>query len=316
MATTNNITTTFAGEAARDYLTAALLTGNTLANNLITIKPNIKFKHALRRADSTAGIADASCDFSATGTVTLDERSLEPKELQVNKQFCKDDFQSDWDAMSMGISAHDKLPPNFQSFIIEHHVKLVSRQTEIDIWQGTATAGSFIGLETRMLTEADQPTAQEVTGTGLTAANIIAEMRKVVDATPTRLKSLDDFRIYIPVSAKTFYIQALGGFGASGLGANGIQGNGSMWFQNGPLTIDGFQIEVAHGMSDDVMIAGPKSNFFFGTGLMNDQNMVKILDMADIDLSQNVRLGMRYTAATQIAFGGDVITYGIVNGSN
>ena len=89
-----------------------------------------------------------------------------------------------------------------------------------------------------------------------------------------------------------------------------------MWFQNGPLTFDGFQIEVPNGLSDDTMIATTKSNLMFGTGILRDQNLVKLLDMADIDGSQNVRLIMRYTASTQIVFGGDVVSYGITNTGN
>jgi len=49
MATTTTITTTYAGEFAGEYISAALLSGTTLANNLITIKPNIKFKEVMKR---------------------------------------------------------------------------------------------------------------------------------------------------------------------------------------------------------------------------------------------------------------------------
>ena len=42
MATTNNLTTTYAGEFAGKYVSAALLSGKTLAEGNITIKPNVK----------------------------------------------------------------------------------------------------------------------------------------------------------------------------------------------------------------------------------------------------------------------------------
>ena len=42
------ITTTYAGEFAGEYISAALLSGNTLANGLITVKPNVKYKSVLK----------------------------------------------------------------------------------------------------------------------------------------------------------------------------------------------------------------------------------------------------------------------------
>jgi hypothetical protein len=44
---------------------------------------------------------------------------------------------------------------------------------------------------------------------------------------------------------------------------------------------------------------------------MNDQNEVRVLDMADTDGSQNVRVIMRFTADAKYGFAQDVVTYGI-----
>jgi hypothetical protein len=49
---------------------------------------------------------------------------------------------------------------------------------------------------------------------------------------------------------------------------------------------------------------------FFGTALLSDKNEVKVLDMADLDGSQNVRVIMRYTAGVQYGIGADVVVYG------
>jgi hypothetical protein len=57
------------------------------------------------------------------------------------------------------------------------------------------------------------------------------------------------------------------------------------------------------------MVAAQKSNLFFGTGLMADQNQVKVIDMADIDGSQNVRVVMRFTAGIQHGIGSDIVLY-------
>ena len=91
----DTITSTYAGEFAGKYISAALLTGKTLAEGAITIKPNVKYKEVVKKVASTNFIGDASCDFSATAdALTLTERILQPEEFQVNLELCKKDFES------------------------------------------------------------------------------------------------------------------------------------------------------------------------------------------------------------------------------
>ena len=317
MATTTNITTTYAGEAAGKYVAAALLSANTIDKGGITVKPNIKYKEVLKKLSLNDIVKDATCDFTATSTLTVTERVLAPEEFQVNLQLCKSDFASDWNAIEMGYSAHDNLPKSFSDFLIAHVAAKVAAKNETNLWSGvTANAGEFDGFEVIMTTAAAQPAAQEITGTTLSAANIIAEARSVISAVPTALYGQPDLKLYMPQSAVLFYIQALGGFGASGLGANGIQGMGTQWYTDGSLSLDGIPIFMANGMSADTMICATTENLVFGTGLMADSQEIKIIDMADLDGSKNVRVVMRFTAGCQIVNVEDVVTYGIVNASN
>ena len=57
------------------------------------------------------------------------------------------------------------------------------------------------------------------------------------------------------------------------------------------------------------MMAAQKSNLYFGTGLLSDQNEVRLIDMADNDGSQNVRVIMRFTAAVQYGVGSEIVLY-------
>ena len=57
------------------------------------------------------------------------------------------------------------------------------------------------------------------------------------------------------------------------------------------------------------MMAAEKSNLYFGTGLLSDINEVKVIDMADIDGSQNVRVVMRLLAGVQYGIGSDIVLY-------
>ena len=314
MATTTSITSSYSGEFSAKYISASLLSGNTIANGLIEVKPNIKYKEVLKKVGLDGITANASCDFSDTSTLTLTERIIEPKELQVNLELCKTPFQSDWEAISMGYSAHDNLPKNFSDYFIGLIAAKVAEKTEQDIWSGTAGAGAFDGFSTLIAADANLPSAQEVAGTTVTAANVITELGKIVDAIPSSLYGNEDLFIYVSQNIFRAYKRALGGF-QSGLGSNGYLAQGT----NQDIDIqffDGVKVVAANGLADNVAMAAEKSNLFFGTGLLSDHNEVKVLDMQDLDGSKNVRFIMRYSAAVQYAVAEDIVTYGITNSAN
>lgn len=302
-----SITTTYAGEFAGKYISAALLSADTIEGGGITVKPNVKYKEVIKTLSTNALVKDAACDFADQSTVTLAERVLQPEEFQVNLELCKKDFHNDWEAVQMGYSAFDSLPPSFADFLIGHIAAKVAQKTEENIWQGvTANAGEFDGFETLLAADA---TVIDVTGTTVTAANVITEMGKVVDAIPTAVYGKEDLYIYASSNVARAYIRALGGFGASGLGSAGVNNEGTTWYNGGDLAFDGVKIFVCSGMSDNTMVAAQKSNLFFGTGLLADHNEVKLIDMADLDGSQNVRVVMRFTAAVQHGIGADIVLY-------
>ena len=303
------ITTTYAGEFAGKYISAALLSGKTLAEGNITTVPNVKYKQVMKKAVSGDLVKDATCDFSGEADVlTLSERILQPEEFQVNLELCKKDFRSDWEAAQMGFSAFDNLPPSFSDFLIAHVADKVAQRIETNIWTGTnATSGQFDGFVTTLTADGD---VNDVTGTASTAANIITELGKIADAIPSAVYGAEDMTIYLPGNMYRNYIRALGGFGASGLGAAGTNDQGTQWYNMGSgLSFDGIQVVHAPGLSDNDAVAAEKSNLFFGTGLLSDQNEVKVIDMADLDGSQNVRVVMRFTAGIQHGIGGDIVLY-------
>jgi len=316
MATTTSITTTYAGEFAGKYTSAALLSASTIDNGGIEVKPNVKYKEVIKKLSTNDLVKDASCDFTATSTITTVERILQPKELQINLQLCKSDFVNDWEAISMGYSAFDNLPPTFQDYLLGHVAAKAAEKNETNIWQGDAgNTGEFDGFVTLLEVDANLPAAQEVAGTTVTAANVVDELGKIVDAIPSALYGKEDLYIYVSQNIYRAYIRALGGFGANGVGANGVNAQGNNQAL-GDLMFDGVKIFVANGLPSNTAIAAEKSNLFFGTGLLSDHQEVKVIDMADVDGSQNVRIVMRFTAGVQYAIVEDIVTYGITNAAN
>ena len=312
MPTNTSITTTYAGEFAGKYISAALLSASTIENGGIEVKPNIKYKEVIKKIATDDVLKDATCDFDPTSTVTLTERIIQPEEFQVNLQLCKKDFRSDWEAVEMGVSAFDSLPPSFADFLIAHVAAKVAQKNETNIWSGvTANAGEFDGLVTLATADGDvvDVAGASIAAGGVTAANVIDEMGKVVAAIPDTLYGKEDLNLYVSQNVARAYVRALGGFAAAGLGANGTNAQGTQWFNNGSLSFDGVSIFVANGLGSNFMMAAEKSNLYFGTGLLSDINEVKVIDMADIDGSQNVRVVMRLLAGVQYGIGSDIVLY-------
>ena len=302
------VTTTYAGEFAGEYISAALFSGVTLDNNAITIKPNIKFKEVIKSFAKGSSIVDATCEFTDTADITLTEVILEPKKFQQNLIVCKEQFRNDWEAVQMGYSAFDNLPPKFSDFLIAHASAEVAEFMETKIWSGAAGANSFEGFTSL---SAAAPAGNKIAAVagGINAGNVVEELTKVTNAIPTSVYGKEDLTLYVSQNIARHYITALGGFGSAGLGAAGTDNKGSQWYQGSPLSINGVKIFVTNGLAADVMIAARKSNLLFGTGLLNDTNTVKVIDMADIDGSEQVRMVMRFTGGVQIGVLSDIVRY-------
>ena len=232
---------------------------------------------------------------------------LTPKELKINLQLCKDKFRSDWEAIEMGYSSFDVLPKTFQDYLLAHVVAKAAQKNEQNIWSGDGSDGQFLGFVPQLTVDADLPAANEVPGIAITAANVVAELGDIVDAIPEALYGNEDLRIYVSQNIYRAYIRALGTLGHVDRFNNQEMGD---------VMFDGVGIFVANGLPSNTAIAAEKSNLFFGTGLLNDHQEVKVLDMGDLDGSDNVRIVMKFTAGVAYANVEDIVTYGIVNAAN
>jgi hypothetical protein len=301
-----SVTTTYAGEFAGKYIAAALLSARTLDNGYITIMPNVKFKSVIQRLAVDSIVNDASCDFVTSGTVALTERILEPKELQVNLELCKQEFVDSWQALQLGFSAFDTIPATFTDFLVSYVGGKVAEATEVSIWQGnSATNGQFQGIYNELSSSVvaggvNAPVTSSVSGS-ITSANVLTALNAIVDAIPATVYGKEDIYIYLPTNVAKAYQQALAGGSA---GANGY--NNMMNVGEKPMNFNGVELALCPGLPASAMVAAQKSNLFFGTGLMSDYNQVKVLDMEDLDGSQNFRVIMRYTADTVFGIGNDI----------
>jgi len=317
MATTVNISTSYAGQDSKLWVKAALLSGNTLANGGMTIIPNIAYKTTMQKLSTDGLLKDATCDFTALSTVTLSERSLTLEPFQVNLQLCKKDFYATWSAEEMGLSANKVLAKSFVDYFLAYITEKVAESVEVSIWRGAnGTTGQIDGIMTLLTADAALPTANEVAGTTVTSSNVVAELGKIVDAIPAALYGAPDLKIYVSQNIAKAYVRALGGFSVAATSNNGVENKGTQWYNGQGLTFDGIPIFVANGLAANTAIAAETSNLFFGCGLLNDTNEIKLLDMSEIDGSMNVRFVMRAGMAVNYHSVSDIVVYGITNSAN
>lgn len=296
MATTTSLTTTYAGREAAGYIRAAFLSNESLA--AVTFKENIEYKQVVRKLVDDITFANATCDFTPTGTVTLTERVLVLEKFQVHRQLCKKDFLADWEAKS---EQDGFLHASLTDALIANVMAGVAANNERVMWQGVnATAGEYAGFETLFL--ADASVLDVSSPVAIDSTNVIEEMARLVLTLPTRVRRATEKPVIAVSSnvAEAFRTAILG------------LGGGSYLYQGETvkMTWQGqYDIIECPGMSDDTMAMFQKSNLWFGTNLKDQWNNVAVLDMYQYDLSDNVRFAASFFAGVQYGFGNEIAFY-------
>ena len=295
---------TFSGKAAGFYISAALKESKSL--EYLTMIENIKYKSVIQKMAGASLITDSACDFATAGTLTMTESVLEPTNLQINLDLCKQNLLSNWESLQMRAGAGAPPPASFDDYVISYMAGVIADGTEGGIWTGTAAgAGSFQGFVGTggYLLAAQDGTVVQVNnsggaGTAYSAGNIIANLQDLTAAIPAAVYVKEDLHIYM--SPKTFrlYISAVSTLGYI---------NAYSMNKEYDAVFEGVKIAVCPGMKNDAMVAAQKSNLFFGTDLLSDATRISILDMSALDGSDNMRLVARYSAGVKQGIGADIV---------
>jgi hypothetical protein len=310
-----SLTTSYAGEYKDKMIASALLSGKTLDNGGLTVYPNVAYKEVIKKiALGNDLMVGASCDYTDAGTVTISERTLEVKEFQINKTECKTTFSQDWTSAQMGYSVPNYvLPKSYADFISQQYIAKIAANVETMIWAGSAGANAFDGFTTTWAANASSLAGGAVvTGTTVSAANVVDEIGKVVDnvsANNSALLDKEDLHIYVSNHIYQMYVRSLGGFGSSGLGAAGFDSKGNNQDLGDALLFDGIKIFRAPGLPTNDMAAAQKSNLFFGCGIEGDLSEIKLIDTGDTLGDQNVRFVARFKAGIQTGLLEEVTYY-------
>jgi hypothetical protein len=294
-----SITSNYSGEHAGQYIAAALKSATSL--EYLNVLENVKFKRNITKVAGASLVANASCDFSDAGTLTLTERVLNPKELQINVDLCKKDLLADWQAAQMRAGAHNRdMSGDFTAFVMSYLSGTIADAVEGSIWSGAeATGGQFEGFLTATTGyfATDGTVGTDSASAAYDANNVIANIQGLVAAIPAQVYTKEDLYIYMNAKTYRFYISAISALSAFPFNHMG---------QYTP-EFEGVKIAVCQGMPDNQMVAAQKSNLFFGTDLISDHSEIRMLDMSDLDGSDNIRVVAKFTAGVQHGIGADIV---------
>ena len=296
-------TSNFAGKAAGFYISAALKEATSL--DYLTMIENIKFKSNIQRMAGSGVVADATCDFNDAGTLALTEKVLEPKNLQINLDLCKSTLLDSWEALQMRAGAGAPPPASFDDYVISYMGDIIAQATEESIWEGTAVAGKFngfLGAATGyLLPGVDATVVQSSASAAYVVGNIIANLQTLTTDMAANISAVlrkEDLHIYMNPKTYALYVSAISTLGY----VNAYNMNGDY-----EPVFEGYKIAVCPGMADNQLVAAEKSNLFFGTDLLSDATRIQLMDMSQLDGSDNMRLVARYSAGVQTGVGADIV---------
>jgi hypothetical protein len=299
MATTTSLTTTYAGEVAGGYIQAAFLAQETINN--ITFKTNIPYKQKVRRiTDNATAFSGQTCDFTPTGTVTLDERTLTLVPLALQRQLCKKDFLPEWEALA---AQNGNISTVTEALVVTMG-GLIGQINETMIWQGTAGTGSYDGFETLML--ADSAVNDVASPVAITASNVVAKIQELVAECPLRVRrAAEKPNIYVASDVAEAYRNAQAALGNNNLYQSG-QAISMTWLGQ-------YKIVECPGMSDSTMVMAQASNLWFGTNTGEDWSNIDVIDMQPVNGDKTVRFSADFYGACQYGFGGEIALYHLDN---
>jgi len=293
------LTSNYAGKAAGFYISAALQEATSLDH--LTVLQNIKFKENIQKVAGSSLVRNADCSFTNHGTLALTESVLEPKNLQINMEVCKNTLLSGWEAEQMKAGAWNRNAPKFEDYVISYFTQHIADGVESSVWSGAdATQGEFEGFltaTTGAFAVNGNVVANAAAG-AYTATSIIGELQKIAAAIPSTVYGKEDLRIYMNWKTYRLYISAV-----STLGYVNLYNMNNDY----EAMFEGIKLAVVYGMPNDQMVAAQTSNLFFGTDLVSDTTQVKMLDMSPLDGSENLRFVAKYSGGVQVGIGADVV---------
>lgn len=277
-ASTLTNSTTYDGEQLEGYILKSFTENKTVnsvpATQVIT---DIMEKEKVGKLDGSNLVqVGENCSFNDSGTVTVSEGTLEPKDLFINISLCYEDLRPIYNTLNSGALNEQELKAGFAGEMTEMLISKFNQSFENMIWNATGGTGAtlldqIVGIDAMITTNAE-------TGATLSASNVIAHLSKLIAALPNDVLDKEDLTIYMNQASLNFYFDAL-----FALGIITPQGKTAATFKGYPI------VAISKIATGKIYVIEP-TNLFFGIGSMSDFESLQILDQKKSSGDNAVRL--------------------------
>lgn len=293
MATTTIIDQSYIGDVAGKIFTKAYLEQYSLKSGIVEVVPFAGLSAFLRKTLVNGVFVNYSCGFNPSGSIDLTDKEVTPKKLKMELEICKEDFRRTWSAYQMGFSAwNNEIPADEKEAIMIDIRRNISEFLEEQIWNGVTGNGTFQGILTEAEADAD---VVKVDGVAITAANVEAEMLKLINATPLAIRKHRNFRIVVSNDVLLAYLGALD----------------NAYYKRDNAYYLGYKIDVLDNLPANTMLAFVLGNLKFITGLESDFNEIRVKDMDESDLSGTIRIKVVLSGIATYVDGSELVVYRI-----
>jgi len=145
MATPTISTNTYAGKDLEGIIAQSVLRGKTIENGLISVHTDIDSRAVVKTMANSLNVQDSVAAFSSAGSLTLDEKYLDPKKFMDAVEYDYSSLNATWYASQQPRGrAGDFVPPaTLEEAMIEQMAGIRSKFIDASIWRGSVAAGDL-----------------------------------------------------------------------------------------------------------------------------------------------------------------------------
>lgn len=297
----------YTNEHAMDLIKEAVLRGRTV--DLVQVQGGIKSSATINRLSTTLNAQAGACGWSATGSTTLDQRTITVCDIKINESICLNDLEAYYTQVMMNPGSYNTEIP-FEQLFAENKRDQIMALIEDLIWQGD-TGGSgnlalcdgFIKLFDAGITASSSLYGTFSGSTAITAAEVIDKFDEAVGKIPTNIINNNDLILFCSYADFRTYAKALRD--ANLFHYTGAENQGGDFTMMIPGT--NVRVYAVRGLSGQGRFAiASASNLYVGTDLLSDAEDFKIFYSQDND---EVRFLAKWKIGVQVAWLTEVVWY-------
>jgi len=291
----------FNGKDSFDFFSAALFDNSLLSEFQMFDSQQNSLR--IPRVTLAGHVVPDSCDFGATGSITLDPAILTVCSFKINERICRSEVEPTYlsNRLPAG-SNNDAAPRDFVTYLQNELQGQIGNRMQNVLWNGNSAtySGTYLGECDGIITQAlADSSVIDVVGTTVSTANVEAELAKVFLAIPANVKSDGKgVKIYASQNVVDAYAIAQGNL-AYGLDSASAK----------EMRFAGIPVVVAPLMPANKMVATYPSNIAIGVDLMGDMNEVSIIDTRPTLGENAYRVVARWKFGVTYKIGSELVLY-------